>query len=106
MLILDLINEQTVTQPPMKIPGSGGVALPAQPDSSGDTASAIMAEPKPSPTTGKPQPTGQAAQPAQAQQAGAQSNTSQPASAAAQNQAGLEERVMKRMQELAGMLRR
>jgi hypothetical protein len=109
MLLFDLITEQTTTQPPGKLPGAGGVGLPAQVDTSGDAAKAVVAEPKPSAMTGKPQPTGPAQ--AQAQQANAQlgQTNAQPASNTTQlqnQQAELEERVMQRMQELAGMLRR
>lgn len=109
MILLDLISEQTMTQPPMKLPAAGGVPVPAQVNTAGDAARAVVAQPKPAPSTAKPQPTG----PAAAQQAA----TAQPAPAGQQpaaatqtsmeqSQAELEERVMKRMQELAGMLRR
>lgn len=108
MILLDLISEQTVTQPPMKLPAAGGVPVPAQVDTAGDAAKAVVAQPKPAPGTAKPQPTGPAAaqqaattQPAAGQQPAAATQTSME-----QSQAELEERVMKRMQELAGMLRR
>ena len=109
MILFDLINEQVVTQPPQKLPAAGGVPVPAQVNTTGDAAKTVVAQPKPATSTAKPQPTGPAAaqqaamtQPtATAQQPGAVNKTSME-----QSQAELEERVMQRMQELAGMLRR
>jgi hypothetical protein len=109
MILFDLISEQTITQPPTKLPAAGGVPVPPTVNTSGDAAKTVIAQPQPAPSTAKPQPTG----PAAAQQAA----TAQPAPAGQQpanatqtsmeqSQADLEERVMKRMQELAGMLRR
>jgi hypothetical protein len=109
MILFDLISEQTITQPPTKLPAAGGVPVLPTVNTSGDAAKAVIAQPQPAPSTAKPQPTG----PAAAQQAA----TAQPAPAGQQpanatqtsmeqSQADLEERVMKRMQELAGMLRR
>lgn len=113
MLLLDLITEQTVTQPPDKLPASGGVPIAPVVGTAGDAAKTVIAQPKPSPGTAKPQPTGPAAaQQTTAPQAGAQPNAAggQPTNATQtsmeQSQAELEERVMQRMQELAGMLRR
>ena len=132
MILFDLISEQTITQPPTKLPAAGGVPVPPTVNTSGDAAKTVIAQPQPAPSTAKPQPTGSAAAqqaataqpapstakpqptgPAAAQQAA----TAQPAPAGQQpanatqtsmeqSQADLEERVMKRMQELAGMLRR
>jgi hypothetical protein len=109
MILFDLISEQTITQPPTKLPAAGGVPVSPTVNTSGDAAKTVIAQPQPAPSTAKPQPTG----PAAAQQAA----TAQPAPAGQQpanatqtsmeqSQADLEERVMKRMQELAGMLRR
>jgi hypothetical protein len=109
MILFDLISEQTITQPPTKLPAAGGVPVLPTVNTSGDAAKTVIAQPQPAPSTAKPQPTG----PAAAQQAA----TAQPAPAGQQpanatqtsmeqSQADLEERVMKRMQELAGMLRR
>ena len=107
MLLLDLITEQTITQPP-KIPAAGGVPVPPNVNTAGDAAKAVIASPQPAPSTAKPTPTGQPAQ--QAQQAKAAMPNAQAAAAAQtaaqESQAELEERVMKRIQQLAGMLGR
>ena len=108
MILLDLISEQTMTQPPMKLPAAGGVPVPPQVDTAGDAAKTVVAQPKPAPSTAKPQPTGPAAaqQAAMAQPAVGQQPVAATQTSMEQSQAELEERVMKRMQELAGMLRR
>lgn len=112
MILFDLISEQTITQPPTKLPAAGGVPVLPTVNTSGDAAKTVIAQPQPAPSTAKPQPTGPAAaqQAATAQPAPADPAGQQPANATQtsmeQSQADLEERVMKRMQELAGMLRR
>lgn len=107
MLLIDLITEQTITQPPEKLPAAGGVSLPPQPGTAGDAGKALVAGPKPNPTTSKPQASvpGQEQQDAQDQQVQGGTQQAQPTNNQ-QVEADLEERVMKRIQQLAGMLGR